>query len=619
MLRDQWKPSGGLTLEEDALNSIKYQDNVLVVAGPGSGKTEMLAQKAGFLLQTDECRTPKKILAISFKTDAANNLKERVLKHYGDRYKDRFISLTYDAFFKGILDRFYRALPNDYVLSSKYEVCDDNKAKEMMIAVGFTCFGGMKTSEAKKLTASIISNTQFPIKEMDMLKKFWDGMMNNSFGESQLTFMMISKLTLFLIQTNPYLRKAICTTYSHVFLDEFQDTTEIQYSIIKAIFFNSNVKITAVGDNKQRIMIWAGAVKTIFDDYIQDFGARKFQLIMNHRSAPRLVQLQRDMYQSLMEAEHEVSSSGEWKPDDGIINLIISDNEKIEAEKITKMIESDIHNGVNPKNICIICKQRIEEDYAPIIIHYLGLKGIRARVENAYQDLLKDEFIKLLLGFFKLADERKNPGEWEALLSFTMLAFPQMDSRYEVYISMVDSLEKLLVEIEGQEKNIATRDDLERNVSKILNFFSEDKIKSVFPEYKKGSFLKERIDLFVNLFWNELTLSKMCWKEAIANFEGENSIPMMTIHKSKGLEYESVYFIGLEDSAFWSFKRRPEEDRCAFFVALSRAKSSITFTFSKYRNNLAYPEQKRTDINEFFEMLQKPGVANIYIEEEQNI
>ena len=55
---------------------------------------------------------PKKILAISFKKDAADNLKKRIISRYGEQYKDRFISLTYDAFFKSILDRFYRALPD---------------------------------------------------------------------------------------------------------------------------------------------------------------------------------------------------------------------------------------------------------------------------------------------------------------------------------------------------------------------------------------------------------------------------------------------------------------------------------------------------------------------------
>ena len=85
----------------------------------------------------------------------------------------------------------------------------------------------------------------------------------------------------------------------------------------------------------------------------------------------------------------------------------------------------------------------------------------------------------------------------------------------------------------------------------------------------------------------------------------------MTIHKSKGLEFEFVCFVGLEDSAFWNFRSQPEEDRCAFFVALSRAKKEVMFTFSYYRDRGRYSYQSHNVINEFFELLQAPGVAKI--------
>ena len=85
----------------------------------------------------------------------------------------------------------------------------------------------------------------------------------------------------------------------------------------------------------------------------------------------------------------------------------------------------------------------------------------------------------------------------------------------------------------------------------------------------------------------------------------------MTIHKSKGLEYNSVYFVGLEDSAFWNFRNQSDEDRCTFFVALSRAKASVTFTFCKKRTGMKYPIQKHNAINEFFDLLQRPGIAEV--------
>src|SRR5689334_14319905 len=98
---NEWLPVDGLDLEPNAKTVVMLPiGNTLVVAGPGAGKTELLAQKACFLLQTNLCRFPHRILAISFKRDAAFNLKERVILRAGSELAGRFDSLTYDAFAK---------------------------------------------------------------------------------------------------------------------------------------------------------------------------------------------------------------------------------------------------------------------------------------------------------------------------------------------------------------------------------------------------------------------------------------------------------------------------------------------------------------------------------------
>lgn len=69
--RNKWEPVDGIILEENALEVVKSNRNMLVVAGPGAGKSELLAQRACYLLQTNECKEPNRILALSFKKDAA--------------------------------------------------------------------------------------------------------------------------------------------------------------------------------------------------------------------------------------------------------------------------------------------------------------------------------------------------------------------------------------------------------------------------------------------------------------------------------------------------------------------------------------------------------------------
>lgn len=117
-----WLPADGMQLEPNALDIAKGSENNLVVAGPGAGKTELLAQKACYLLQTNTCPYPYKILAISFKRDAAFNLKQRVRQRCGEELSRRFDSWTFDSFAKQIVDRFKQALPHAYKFSHDYRI-----------------------------------------------------------------------------------------------------------------------------------------------------------------------------------------------------------------------------------------------------------------------------------------------------------------------------------------------------------------------------------------------------------------------------------------------------------------------------------------------------------------
>ena len=120
---DRWTPSDNLKLEPNALvAATEIERNLALTAGPGAGKTEMLAQRADFLLRTGTCRYPKRILAISFKVDASQNLKSRVRKRCGHELAARFDSHTFHAFAKRIIDRFRLVLTGRDVLDPDYSI-----------------------------------------------------------------------------------------------------------------------------------------------------------------------------------------------------------------------------------------------------------------------------------------------------------------------------------------------------------------------------------------------------------------------------------------------------------------------------------------------------------------
>lgn len=602
-----WQPSDNILLEESAFQAVTSQNNILVIAGPGAGKTELLAQKATYLLQTNLCKNPRKILAISFKTDAAQNLKERVEKRCGQDAKLRFSSMTYDAFFKRILDHFLYALPEELRPKADYLINDLNIIDQAFIRQG-SILNGTISSKFNTYYDKTLEETSLPLNLDEFGSRIWSLLLKGFDNhKATLTFKMINKLADYIILTNEQIKLAIQTTYSHVFLDEFQDTTDLQYKFIKDCFLGSNSIITAVGDNKQRIMLWAGAMKNVFEIYNDEFKSNQKVLLMNHRSAPKLVELQRRMYESLQEENLDIKCSEKWNSSDGEINLFISDDEELEANAIANNIEEKICIGIKPNDICIICKQRVQ-DYSPTIIKALKEKNIRARVEIEYQDLIKEPIIDLILDIISCAINIRQAQKWEKIKETVINIFSidsNNNSRYG----------ELQEEIFDLKNSIKIMIDQNRNISEIVDniksFLDINRIKAYFPVYSQGSYFDTILDKFIELFNIEYEEANKNWQYAIDNFCGLNSIPIMTIHKSKGLEYSAVYFVGLEDSAFWNFKNQPEEDRCAFFVALSRAKKSITFTFSNMRSSLKYPIQKRKDINEFFELLQRPGIATV--------
>ena len=610
--KDDWQPVDGLILEENALNALKcISKNSLVVAGPGAGKTELLAQKSSYLLETNECKYPKKILAISFKRDAAKNLSERVIKRCGINFSNRFVSKTYDSFAKSILDHFRLAIPEKYRPTADYSIIFNYKDFDDIFRDYDQNF--YNTNNLSFLVNSLI-NTSLPISPSDEISKFTKGIWMNLTSKakkSNLSFPMITRLAEFIIKSNPKLKHYLQSTYSHVFLDEFQDTTTIQYDLVKTCFFSSGNILTAVGDDKQTIMSWAGAVKNIFKIYESDFKSEMFPLLMNHRSAPKLVALQKILVKELLNQNIPVSPSSKWKKDEGDIQVWISEDYKKEAVFLANYIDKLIINGISPRDICILVKQKVD-DYANLIITELANLNIDARNENEYQDLLTEDLILFIMNCFYVASKPKAVEKSELLdFVFKLLETDDENEQRNVENDLHNFLSTLRKSLGSKSK--LSEDLILKYATQIINYIGLHILKSAFPQYKDESFTNHLIDTFSELYYNAL-LKQKSWSKAIEEVKGVNSIPIMTTHKSKGLEYNTVIFVGLEDSAFWSFKKQPEADKCLFFVAMSRAIERIVFTFSKVRNtgwNKTDKSQSFNDIGVIYDALSNSKLVDM--------
>ena len=599
---EEWLPKGDIELEKAALGAVKDVTNSLVIAGPGSGKTELLAQKLDYLFSTNKCISPKKILALSFKTDAASNLKERVKKRYGEEYVSRFTSLTYSAFEKRILDQFRNALPEDIRPARDYLVDDWDVIKETLYENDINVHG-MRMSYIRNFVENIIVNNGDNHKfKTDLLKGTQD-------NKPVLLYRQITKLSTQIIATNEYIRKALQLTYDFVFLDEFQDTTDEQYNLLKTCFLDSSCKLTAVGDDKQAIMRWAGAKPDIFPDYIRDFNSNEYQLLMNHRSVPKLVEFQKEVHQILNSNHSSIQTNNYPEFQEGEITLFEFENESLEAKLIANDIESKIQGGIRPSEICILAKQKVD-DYSSKLITTLNSKGIKARIENEYQDLLKDPTCNLLLDLISCSQGKRDPLIWENISYFygNINGIDEFTDEL-ILAKSYKEIDNIVSDITYLISNfIPNEESMLKLINCIIEKIDEKRIISTFSTYNGKSDLDIIVKNFSKLLYIEYSQTQGEWLDTVSSFKGENSISIMTIHKSKGLEYEAVYFLGLEDSAFWSFNDQPEEDKSAFFVALSRAKSHLIFTYCKLRNN---SPQNNRNINEIYSLLIQSNLVDV--------
>ena len=140
----------------------------------------------------------------------------------------------------------------------------------------------------------------------------------------QIEFSDLVPLAIQILEASPIARNAIRQTYSDVFLDEFQDCTDKQYELVKIAFQGTAIRLTAVGDTKQKIMGWAGALDGIFETFAADFVAVPLNLYRNFRSKPRLLRMQNEIIRvldpaSVMPDEQIVGDEGEvfaWRFED---------------------------------------------------------------------------------------------------------------------------------------------------------------------------------------------------------------------------------------------------------------------------------------------------------------
>ena len=614
---DEWKPEGVASMEPAASDVVRSTQNTLVMAGPGAGKTELLAQKAHYLLTTGQLEAPSRILAISFKRDAATSIKQRVDERCGPLSR-RFHSSTLDAFAKGLVDRFLYALPEEWRPRREYQVAlrpmpveqfrEWIDTAEIPAGAQITPPQSWGNQKARTVHDLIAHGEMLPYIEpgLDPVvahlgRAWWRQVLDQCEDRPALSFPMLNRLAAFLLRENPRILDALRHTYSHVFLDEFQDTTGPQYDLITTGFRRSESVVTAVGDDKQRIMLWAGAMPDIFSRYTEDFAATRYDLFLNHRSSPALVAMLRVIAEAV---EHGTPLAEATRPDDAGGCIVLEyESHHAEAADIAQIIADAIENeNLGPRDFCVLVKQQAANIIGPLQ-EELASKGIRLRDETELQDLLVEPVIELILDLLELATRDRAPEAWIDLVD---------KLGYLSGISQDDDIDILDREAAGlvQASRTLTQGTAPEDLpSELLSLIGPNRVRATFRQYSQGPFLVDCIQRLGKALSAKNGAPHEI-RAAVDNVIGTDIIPAMTIHKSKSLEFHTVIFLGLEDSQWWSFKQEPDEGKRAFFVAFSRAIHRVYFTYCDEREEKwGLRSQSRADINDLYAILEDADVT----------
>ncbi len=621
---EDWRPSGIDDLEPAAWNALRHAGSACVVAVPGAGKTEFLAQRADYLLETGLCRAPHRVLAISFKTDAANNLASRVRQRCPPEFANRFVSVTFDAFTKNLVDRFLNAIPADWRPTRPYEIAfPKRKAIEGFLTLARLsappqCQAEIAGYSASDFESKIVGSYRLPTGLIApqnaaefTIARWWATQLRPG-QTSALTFVGINRLAELLLRANPHIRRALVATYPFVFVDEFQDTTYAQYDFLYSAFSGGQTIITGVSDDKQRIMVFAGARQDGFQRLQADFGGARFRLLFNFRSSPDLVAIQHVVARALDPNTVQTVAQAVRHVDGDVAQVWSSQTMAAEAAHLAQWIANDMATrGRAPRDYALLVKQK-SDDYEHELAGAFAVHGLRIRNEShtlgkiSLQDLLSDDLSRLAIAIFRLGATRRAPAAWQ-LVSASVLSLratgPDDDARAaKVEADLTAFLAALRTDMAATAPSQQSALDF---ATRVFDYLDLDAIARTYAEYGVGDQLQIILEAFCVHFF-ACANGAPNWTACLDAFEGVNQIPMMTVHKSKGLEYDTIIFVGLDDKAWWAHTPGNPEGVAAFFVALSRAKQRAIFAFCQQRG-------QRNNVAELYQLLTDAGVPEIAI------
>lgn len=409
----------------------------------------------------------------------------------------------------------------------------------------------------------------------------------NGPSRTEIEFGDLVPFAIQILQSSEIARNAIRQTYSDIFLDEFQDCTNLQYELVKLAFQGTRLRLTAVGDTKQKIMAWAGALDGIFQTFVNDFNAVPLNMYRNFRSKPRLLRVQNEIIRTLDPAS--VMSDEQLRGDEGEVYVHSFEDSRQEAIYLVGLIDKWIHiEQIPPAEISVLVSKQLDL-YANHLMVELGNRGIPYRNEQQMQDITVEPVARLIVDYLSCLYSEREPKAWIRLMN-QLIPFAdegiQSSARKDLDL-LIRKQRKIVFNARSTELPFS---DWWQLAIDFLKNTSIETLVALSPEYENRKRLKEVIRETSIRIQDLLRLEPDLLK-ALGRFTDDQAVRILTIHKSKGLEFDSVIIMAVENEIFFGSKN---ENRCAFFVGVSRAKRRLVLTHAQQRERPL--DAKRWDV-----------------------
>jgi DNA helicase II / ATP-dependent DNA helicase PcrA len=601
---------------EQAEAVLKTDGPILVLAGPGSGKTRALTHKIAYLMLEKKIH-PDSILAVTFTNKAAKEMKARVegivnefeAKYSPDR-KFPIKSPTWIGTFHSVCTRLLRIEAQHLDIGKNFVIydSDDSEAviKEAMklLDVSIKDFTVSSIASAiSKAKCEMLTPKKFAAEApksyfYETVLKIYSQYQKRLKENNALDFNDLLLEVLILFEKKPEILEKYQNLFKYILVDEYQDTNRVQYTFVK-LLAEKNKNITVVGDVSQSIYSWRGADHRNMSQFTADYpDVLTLQLARNYRSSAVILEAAKSLIAN--NSSHLKIDLYTSNPEGAPIMLYEAENEKDEARYIAETISSgrsslgsyEVLPDYKFSDHTVLYRtnaqsRSIEEAFLNFGIPYRIIGGLKFYDRKEVKDVLA--YLKV---FFNPSDtiawsrcintpprkigqktlakvfesgfnldlvEKLTHKPWEKMIASATL--PETKP-----LELIDEVLKTFGYLEY------LNDGTEEGLQRIENL---KELRSVSKNYESlGQFLEN-----IALIESSNKVERI----------DEDTVILMTMHAAKGLEFDTVFIAGMEEGIFPHARaladpNELEEERRLCYVGITRAKRRLYMTYARHRN-----------------------------------